>query len=70
MLKIIVSVLPVWRRWPLTSSDMARFCGFGISSRVTSHGPSGPNVSAHLPFIHWPPRSAWKWRSEMSLQMA
>ena len=35
-------------RSPLTSSDMARFCTSGISSGVTSHGPSGPNVSADL----------------------
>ena len=70
MPKIIVLVLPVWRRSPLTSRDIARSWTSSISSRVASHGPSGPNVSAHLPFIHCPPRSAWNTRSEMSLQMA
>jgi hypothetical protein len=51
--KIIVRVLPSCMRSPFTSSHMARFCGSGISSVVTSHGPSGPNVSQLLPFFHW-----------------
>ena len=38
-----------------------------ISSGVTSHGPAGLNVSADLPFDHWPPRSIWNARSLTSL---
>ena len=33
---------------------MLRFCGFLISSLVTSQGPSGPKVSQPLPLVHWP----------------
>ena len=66
--KIMVEVDPVWRRWPLTSSHIDSFCTSGISSLVTSHGPSGPNVSCDLPLVHWPQRSIWKLRSETSLQ--
>src|SRR5438034_10631239 len=55
--KIMVEVLPRWRFSPLTSSHMSRFCGFLISSLVTSHGPSGPNVSQPLPLVHCPARS-------------
>ena len=51
--KIIVRVLPVCRRSPLTSSHMSRFCGSLISSVVTSHGPIGPKVSQPLPLLHW-----------------
>jgi hypothetical protein len=36
----------------------------GTSSRVARNGPSGANVSALLPFTHWPPRSSWKLRYE------
>src|SRR6516165_6762517 len=65
----MVEVFPLWRRLPLTSSHIERFCTFGISSLVTSHGPSGPNVSCDLPLVHWPSRSIWKLRSDTSLQM-
>ena len=30
---------------------MLSFCGFGTSSRVTSQGPNGANVSALLPLV-------------------
>src|SRR5580704_19623770 len=66
--KIMVEVLPVWRRWPLTSHHSPSFCTSAISSLVTSQGPSGPNVSCDLPLVHWPRRSIWKLRSETSLQ--
>ncbi len=66
--KIMVEVDPVWRRWPLTSSHIDSFCTSGISSLVTSHGPTGPKVSCDLPLVHWPRRSIWKLRSETSLQ--
>jgi hypothetical protein len=65
--KIIVLVEPFCRLSPLTVSHMSSFCGFGISSLVTSHGPIGPNVSALLPLVHWPERSIWNARSETSL---
>src|SRR5262252_8435549 len=65
--KIIVLVEPFWRGSPFTVSHMSRFCGSGISSLVTSHGPSGPNVSEPLPLVHWPARSIWNTRSETSL---
>src|SRR3954468_22625139 len=66
--KIMVEVEPVWRRWPLTSSHIDSFCTSAISSLVTSHGPTGPNVSCDLPLVHCPRRSIWKLRSETSLQ--
>src|SRR3954453_2786313 len=50
--KIMVAVDPVWRRVPLTSSHIESFCTSGISSLVTSHGPTGPNVSCDLPLVH------------------
>ncbi len=50
--KIMVEVDPLWRRSPLTSSHIDNFCTSGISSLVTSHGPSGPNVSCDLPLVH------------------
>ena len=50
--KIIVRVLPRWRRSPFTSSHMSRFCGSLISSLVTNHGPIGPKVSQPLPLSH------------------
>ena len=68
MLKIMVEVDPVWRRLPLTSSHIDSFWTSGISSLVTSQGPTGPNVSCDLPLVHWPSRSIWKLRSETSLQ--
>ena len=68
ILKIIVDVEPVWQRLPLTSSHIDSFCTSGISSLVTSHGPSGPKVSCDLPLVQLPPRSIWKFRSDTSLQ--
>lgn len=65
--KIIVLVLPVCRRTPLTSSHMSRARTSSISSVVASHGPAGLNVSADLPLAHCPPRSSWKERSLTSL---
>ncbi len=53
--KIIVLVEPVCIRLPSTSSHMDRFCTSGISSGVTSHGPSGPKVGQPLPLAHCPP---------------
>ena len=41
-------VLPFCRTSPLTRSSMARWCGSGISSLVTIHGPIGQNVSMAL----------------------
>src|SRR3546814_16205226 len=60
----MVRVLPSWKRWPFTSSQRGRSCGSGTSSGVTSQGPTGPKVSALLPFTHWPVPSSWKPRSE------
>src|SRR6202030_3036964 len=65
--KIMVEVLPRWRFSPLTLSHMASFCGSLISSLVTSHGPSGPNVSQPLPLVHCPARSIWHTRSETAV---
>ncbi len=65
----MVPVEPVCFLSPLTSSDIARSRTSSISSGVTSQGPSGPNVSADLPFSHWPERFTWKRRSDTSLQM-
>jgi len=60
------AVLPSWRRSPLTVVQRARACGSGTSSTVTSHGPTGPKVSALLPLVVVPPRSIWKARSDTS----
>ena len=65
--KIIVLVLPLCMRLPLTSSHIARFCTSGTSSRVTSHGPVGPKVSQDLPLVHCPVSWVWKCRSDTSL---
>ena len=62
----MVRVLPSWKRLPLTSSHMPRFCGSAISSRVTSQGPMGAKLSQPLPLSHWPPRSIWYSRSDTS----
>jgi hypothetical protein len=63
MEKIMVEVDPRCRRSPLTSHHIDSFCTSGISSLVTSHGPSGPKVSCDLPLVHCPRRSIWKLRS-------
>ena len=57
MSKIIVLVLPVCMRSPLTSSHIASLPGLPTSSAVTSHGPIGPKVSKPLPLSHVYPRS-------------
>ena len=41
-------VLPSWVRTPLTWVDSVRFMGSGMSSRSTSQGPSGVQVSRLL----------------------
>ena len=68
--KIMVRVLPVCLRTPLTSSHMSRFCGSLSSSVVTSHGPIGPKVSQPLPLLHCVAlRFSWYSRSDTSLTM-
>ena len=51
---------------PETSVRIPRSCGSGISSAVTSAGPSGAKLSQDLPMKCWP-RSPWKSRAETSL---
>ena len=68
IVKIMSLVLESWMRWPLRSSQSRRFCTSPTSSGVTSQGPSGPKVGNILPLVHWPLRSSWNSRSEMSLQ--
>src|SRR5208337_5534795 len=65
--KIMSLVLLFCRTAPLTARLSGIACGFGISSAVTNHGPSGPKVSKLLPLPHWPPRLACQSRSETSL---
>ena len=63
----MVAVFPSCTRSPLTSSHRGRFCGSGVSSFVTIHGPSGANVSQLLPLVHClPGRSIWNSRSDTS----
>ena len=50
--KIISRVCDAWRVSPLTRQPIGSCCGSGISSVVTTTGPSGQNVSAALPRIH------------------
>ncbi len=64
--KIWSAVVPSWRSTPLTESRTVRACGSGISSAVTSHGPSGLKVSQFFPLSQVPPRSIWYSRSETS----
>src|SRR5260370_13556422 len=66
MLKIIVAVLPRWRRSPFTCSDILKQAESETSSRVANNGPAGLKVSQLLPFVHCPPRSNWNSRSERS----
>ena len=40
---------------PSISSLIAKALGFGISSVVTRHGPSGAKVSKLFPRLHWLP---------------
>ena len=62
------AVLESWRGSPLTQERRPRRCG-STSSAGTRYGPSGLNVSQHLPFDHCPPEtSIWKARSETSLR--
>ncbi len=55
--KIMSAVLESWRGSPLTQERSRSACGSPISSAVTSHGPSGLNVSQDLPLDHWPPET-------------
>ena len=66
--KISDFVDPSCIRRPLTSSQRCNLSTAGISSGVTSHGPSGLNVSQDLPLSHWPPRSSWNSRSLTSCE--
>lgn len=68
--KIWSAVVPSCRFSPFTHSRSPRACGSGTSSAVTSHGPSGLNVSQFLPLSHCPPRSNWNSRSETSCATA
>ena len=68
--KIMSAVLPSCMVSPLTLSDSDSACTSSISSGVTSHGPSGLNVSHDLPLTHWPPRSSWNSRSDTSCETA
>src|SRR5690606_10707102 len=52
ILKIRLLVLLSCMISPLMDDVIRRLCGSGISSRVTSHGPSGQNVSRLLPRVH------------------
>jgi hypothetical protein len=68
--KIMSEVRSFCMRSPSTSSHMPIVCGSGTSSVVTSHGPSGLNVSHDLPLSHCPPRSSWNSRSDTSFDTA
>src|SRR5207247_2339948 len=68
--KIMSAVVESWRGDPLTHDRRPSACG-STDEAGTSHGPSGLNVSQHLPFDHWPPAivgSIWKSRSRTSLE--
>jgi hypothetical protein len=43
--EIILPVVPVCIRLPLTSSHIGKFCTSALSSRVTSYSSVGPKVS-------------------------
>ena len=60
-----------WRTSPLTRSCIARSCGSGTSSGVTTHGPSGQNVSIALQKLKTPDRISRRWmsRAVMSLKI-
>ena len=63
-------VFESWRGSPFTQDFRFRLVG-STSSAGTSAGPSGLNVSQHLPFDHWPPDcSIWKARSDTSFDTA
>ena len=68
--KIWSAVVPSCFSSPLTHSLSASACGSGTSSAVTSHGPSGLNVSQFLPLSQVPPRSIWNSRSDTSCATA
>ena len=50
--KIILEVWLDCRNCPFTLKEMARACGSGSSSAVTSTGPIGQKVSSDLPLNH------------------
>ena len=63
--KYIREVFESWRTSSFTRQAIARACGSGISSAVTSHGPIGQNVSSDLPRTHWPSPN-WMSRADTS----
>src|SRR5271170_3650955 len=65
--KIILEVLLVCRISPPIFNCSSRFCGSGISSRVTNHGPIGAKPSKFLPAPHCEVRS-WTSLAETSLK--
>ena len=67
--KIILDVLASCSTSPFTRWRIRSEWGRLISSRVTSHGPMGPNVSQPFPLSHCGPRSNWNSRSEISFTM-
>jgi hypothetical protein len=50
--KIMSRVFDAWRTSPLTQDFRSSDCGSPTSSAGTNAGPSGLNVSQHLPFDH------------------
>ena len=64
------AVVPCWRTSPFTRSSIARFCGSGISSAVTIHGPTGQNVSMAFEKEKTPDCISRRWmsRAVMSLK--
>ena len=58
--KIMSAVVASCRTSPLTVQLMRSACGSGISSAVTTTGPTGQNVVWDLPRNHW---LSERWRS-------
>jgi hypothetical protein len=68
--KTMSAVLELCRSSPLTQLRMPSWLTSATSSAVAIHGPSGLNVSQHLPLDHWPPdTSSWNVRSLTSFAM-
>ena len=51
---------------PFRTARIESACGSGTSSRGTSRGPTGQNVSGDLPRVHWPSANC-RLRAETSL---
>ncbi len=64
--KTISAVDESCMRSPFTRVESRSACGSGISSAVTTTGPSGQNVSRLLPRTHWPSENCTS-RAETSL---